>query len=218
MATYIQKSTGAAFSEAAYIARVANGANANDFTKAGSVSEAAAQAAASRALGPDEASIYLPTGASFSAGARVGWISTGRAKPSDFGPVPNTAPAAVATPTAPTPVISTPVVAPAGVAATSFRLGGLELSPSAAGNYVARGLCKNEDLIPVYPPGSGVTAPASTAPSNVLPLDADAYTKAQLVTIAEALGLDASGNKNAIVDAINTLGNEAGTATALAAL
>lgn len=231
MAIYTQKSTGATFSEPAYKTRVENGANPNDFTVAGSAVEAAAHTAAqtstARPLSHDEPAIYLPTGVLLSAGARNGWIASGRAKPEDFAPVPNTA-APVNTPAAPD---ATPAQAQASAAAPSGAVvlgytgpGGLALSPGAAANYIARGLCKSEDLVPVYATGAGIgasSAAAAAAPASsggVLPLSADDYTRAQLETIAEALALDASGNKAALVSAINTLGDEAGTAAAIAKL
>lgn len=216
MVTYILKTTGAAFSEAAYQSRVTNGANPNDFEAVGEphveavtpTPEAAATAVA--ASTPDV--IHVPTGSRFSDGAREDWIRSGRAQASDFVAVGDAVPGAAST--------AAPVAAPAttpvpGNAIVGYHTtGGLHLTPAAAGNYLARGLCAAADLIPIY------ETPVVAAPvaGTVLPIDPDSYTRAQLGAVAHALGLDSSGSKAALVATINAHGDESGTALAVANL
>ena len=215
MPTYILKRTGGSFSEAAYRGRIANGPERpEDFVDAASITPAT-PAGGQHKLRDDELAIHVPTGGTFVAAARLGWINTGRAKESDFVPVSEgAAPAPVAAAPAPAPVAA-PVAAPAGGPAPTGYVGpgGVALSPTAAANYLSRGLCKPEDLVAVWPAEAVASAPVSA-----LPISADAYTRAQLAAIAGALGLDDTGSKAALADRINAHGDAQGTADALAAL
>ena len=225
--TYIHKVTGAAFSEAAYRSRVENGAaRKSDFVEAGSAVAAAAKVAAAPRIGPNDDSIHIPTGGRFGAAARHGWINTGRAKESDFAPLPGAGSAVAATPAPAAPPAPVPDAAATPAASGPAAIGyvtsaGLSLSPQAAANYLARGLCKPEDLHPCWPnqPMTGYTpVVAEITEDSIFPLDVDQYTRAQWAIVAEALGLDASGNKATLVDRINARGDAAGTAAAIAAL
>lgn len=220
MADFIQKSTGARFSEAARNTRVDNGANPNDFAEVGSAAASAVTGGpAVRVLNDTEDAIFVNNGARITAGARLNRIAAGANVPGDFAPLSETVPATVALP----PVVAVPAVvapaAPAGPAPASYtvRTSGIVLSPEAAANYVARGLCAPEDLIPEGAAPAAVVADDVDV-DGVLPLDVEAFTRAQLGAIASALGLDDTGSKATLAARINDHGDEAGTAVAIAAL
>lgn len=230
MPDFIVKATGARLSKAARDSKVGNGANPKDFVEEGTTEAAIALGAPPpRKLRNDEEAIFVKTGARISAGGRLNRIATGVNKPADFAPIPGSSEA----PAAPAPIVVTPAEtppappAPSGPTPTAYQLpSGLILSPAAAASYLARGLCAASDLVPV---GSSPALPfvASPAPSAeesividdaVLPINPDRFTRAQLGEIAEALGLDDSGSKAAVTARINGLGDETGTAAAIAAL
>ena len=233
MADFIIKATGARVSAAARRTMIDNGANPNGFAEEGSIDAAIAQGAPPpRVLRNDEEAIFVSNGSRVTAGARLNRIATGVNKPSDFAPVPGSA-----SPPSPKPAVVAAIVAAAPAPTgppppDSYVLpSGLVLSAQAAASYVARGLCLQSDLAPAgSAPRPATTpsapevppAPAAPPPSDIvagtsaLPLNPDRFTRAQLGAIAMALGLDDAGNKTALAAAINGLGDEVGTAAAIA--
>lgn len=103
---------------------------------------------------------------------------------------------------------------------------GLILTPAAAASYIARGLCTADDLVPhAAPPAApGIPAASAAVPTDIeattsaLPINPDRFTRGQLATIAQALGLDNDGSKAALTARINGLADEVGTAAAIHAL
>lgn len=160
--------------------------------------------------------IYLPRGSRFTDGARALWIEDGRATAEDFrDETPPQEPVA----SSPASEVPVPEVPEVPVAFFRVRSTGALLTPGGAAGLLNRGDVRAEDLIPLtaeYQP-VGVSSEAHES-SSLLPLDQAAYTKAMLVAIAKALGLDLLGNKPQLADRINATGDEAGVKAAVAAI
>ena len=143
MPDFVQRSSGARFTEGAKRDWVRSGrAKESDFAELGAAGEGPAP--------PEDdgtGAVYTlkATGARVTGEVRRNWIRDRRAKPSDFAradDAPAPAPSG-----GPTPIgFQTPA--------------GVSLSPEAAAGYLSRGLCKAEELSPVYAPGDEPAAPA----------------------------------------------------------
>lgn len=156
--------------------------------------------------------IYLKNNSRFSQSARDMWVANNRAKAEDFIIVEKDW-------VAPEPVVA-PLPVPEGTIIIYQLPSGLQLTPEALSNYLARGLCRSEDVVLVNTSGPAASSEAvasqpESEAKTVLPLDTDGYTKAELVSLAEALALATDGSKAILVARINDLGDEAGTAAAI---